>query len=82
MRTKEEIEEVHKFLTAILRASEKENIQLGDQGVEDRIVAAANAICWVMGCPGGDIFFKNYQAIRTELEKAGFKMMEYQSHAE
>lgn len=82
MKTRDELQEAHDFLHGVLVAAEKDNVVLGDKGVEDRIRAAHDAIGWALGCTCGQTFQANYDAMRKELEAAGFKFERFKAFSE
>lgn len=83
LKTKEEIQEAHDFLHAVIEHNES-------LPAEDRIPDAAyfplhsahDAISWVLGFQCGQQFAKNMEELRKELDSAGFKLVKYKSHSE
>lgn len=71
MKSPEDIQRAHDLLHAVFL----NEIDVGQTAEEnDHAAITCTGLCWVLGCPAGELLEKNLQAIHAAAESKGYRL--------
>jgi hypothetical protein len=76
MRTEREIQRAHDLIVSLLTGTKDLRLEGANLEKLNLMIAAADALCWVLGHDHNDSFRSNLQAIERLLAQEGIRIVE------